>query len=391
MIGVDRMGTFKKRKGSFWPTQQQELLLLSALLKGSDAIDAWKEWRSRVDIDDIDHLDPGSYRLLPLLYHNLKSLQAQDPIMMKLKGVYRLTWYKNQMLFHTIAGLLRSFQSAGIETMVLKGAALTFLCYKDYGLRPMNDFDVLVHTDQAMPAIRRLQKLGWKPKDFEPREEYVSVSYSHGFEDESGREFDLHWHIFPQCREAHADDDFWGKAVLTKFHDLPTKTLNPTDQLLHICVHGARWNETPPFRWVADAIMILKNAENEIDWNRLAAQAEKRHLILPLLDTLQYLRDTFEAQIAPEIIKNLQSVTVPHLERMEYKITVNPATKWTAILDLWCQHSRLTENSNILRRMMQFPAFLQSIWGISLWKLPYCGFLKIVTWHQTRLSKNPSK
>ena len=379
------MGIILRREVSFWPTQQQELLLRAALLNGRDAAEAWKEWRSCVDIDDIDQLDLGSYRLLPLLYHNLNSQHVEDPIMMKLKGVYRLTWYKNQMLFHAIADLLQSFQNAAIETMVLKGAALTFRCYKDYGLRPMNDFDVLVHTDQAMTAIRLLQKLGWKPKYFEPHEGYISVSYSHGFEDKSGREIDLHWHVFSQCREAHADDDFWGKAVLTKFHDVPTNVLNPADQLLHICIHGARWNETPPFRWVADAIMILNNAYNEIDWNRLAVQAEKRHLILPLLDTLQYLRDTFEAPISPEIIKNLQAVRVPHRERMEYKIAVSPPTKWTAILDLWCQHSRLTGNTNTLRRIMKFPTFLQRIWGISLWKLPYWGFLKIITRHQNRV------
>lgn len=385
------MGTFKKRECSFWPTQQQELLLRAALLKGSIAVDAWKEWRSRVDIDDIDHLDPGSYRLLPLLYRNLNSQQTEDPIMMKLKGVYRLTWYKNHMLFHTSADLLRSFQNAGIETLVLKGAALTFLCYQDYGLRPMNDFDVLVHTDQAMPAIRLLKKMGWKPKAFEPHEGYISVSYSHGFEDKAGREVDLHWHIFSQCREAHADEDFWEKAVLTKFHDVPTNVLNPTDQLLHICVHGARWNKTPPFRWVADAIMILTNAHNEIDWKRLAVQAEKRHLILPLLDTLHYLTDTFHAPVPSKVLRELPNIPVPWIERIEYRIAINHPTPWTAILDLWCQHSRLTASTNTLHRIIKFPTFLQRIWGISLWKLPYWGFLKIITWHQKRLSKNPSR
>ncbi|OGW52266.1 MAG: hypothetical protein A2Y81_00350 [Nitrospirae bacterium RBG_13_43_8] len=384
------MGMIIKRQGSFWPTEQQELLLRAALLKGRGAIESWKEWRSRVDIDDIDRLDPGSYRLLPLLYRNLNSQQVEDPLMMKLKGVYRLTWYKNQMLFHAIADLLRSFQNSNIETMVLKGAALTFLCYKDYGLRPMNDFDVLVHTDQAMPAIRLLQNLGWKPKDFEPHEGYISVSYSHGFEDESGREIDLHWHVFSQCRDAHADDDFWGKAVVTKFHDVPTNVLNPTDQLLHICVHGARWNETPSFRWVADAIMILNNAHNEIDWNRLAVQAEKRHLILPLLDTLHYLRDIFEAPISPEIIKNLQAVRLPHLERMEYRIAVSPPTKWIAILDLWCQYSRLKGDTTFLHKLVHFLGFLQNIWGVALWRLPFHGFSKIITWHKNPMSKRAS-
>jgi len=380
MVLNDRNNVGTEMRGSsFWPTRQQELLLRAALFEGGYAVEAWKDWRSLVDIEDIDRLDPGSYRLLPLVYQNLKNLQALDPIMMKLKGVYRLTWYKNQILFHTISGLLQDFQNAGIETMVLKGAALTSLFYKNYGLRPMKDFDVLVHTDQAMPAIQLLKKLGWKPKDFEPQETYVSVSYSHGFEDESGRELDLHWHIFSQCRETHADDDFWGKATVISFHDVPTRVLNPTDQLLHICVHGARWNETPPFRWVADAIMILKNAGNEIDWHRLALQAEKRHLVLPLLDTLRYLSDFFEAPISPEMIKNIESVHVPFTERIEYNIAVSPPTKWKAFLDLWCQHSRLTKTSNILTRGIKFPAFLQRIWGISFWELPYYGFLKITS------------
>ena len=47
--------------GGFWPTSQQELLLRAALLPGKEAIDAWREWKSGVDVDQ---LDPGSLRLL---------------------------------------------------------------------------------------------------------------------------------------------------------------------------------------------------------------------------------------------------------------------------------------------------------------------------------------
>jgi hypothetical protein len=381
------MGIFEKREGVFWPTQQQELLLRAALLEGRDAVEAWKEWRSRVDIDDIDRLDPGSYRLLPLLYRNLNSHGAEDPIMMKLKGVYRLTWYKNQMLFHTITSLLRSFQRAGIDTMVLKGAALTLLCYRDYGLRPMNDFDVLVHTRDALSAVRLLRELGWNPLEFDPDEEYISVSYSHGFADKAGREFDLHWHLFSQCRTPDADNDFWKDAALTNFHGEPAYVLSPTDQLLHICVHGARWNETPPFRWVADAIMLLNNVHNNIDWNRLVLQAEKRHLITPLLETLHYLRDTFKAPVSPEMIKNLQAIRVPYPERMEYRIAVSPLTQWTAGLDLWFQHSRLSGHTSLPLRIARFPKFLQKIWGVPAWKLPFYGLSRIIRWHENRPSQ----
>lgn len=376
------MSAIGKKDGCFWPLPDQELLLKAALLGNDKAASAWNEWRSHVDIDDIDKLDPGSYRLLPLLYHNLYGLGIKDPILMKLKGVYRLTWYKNQMLFHTIAGLLRSFNDAGIECIVLKGAALILLCYRDYGLRPMNDFDVLVPAEQATSSIRLLHKLGWVPMDFEPDERYISVSYSHGFEDKAGRQFDLHWHLFSQCREAHADDDFWEQAVLREFHDVPARVLCLTDQLLHICVHGAHWNVTPPFRWVADAIMLLKRSPDGIDWNWLIGQAQKRRLVLPLLDTLNYLKETFDAPIAPEALKRLKDIYVPGIERMEYRIAVNPPTPWTAMLDLWCQHSRLTGNEGLPSRMAGFPSFLQKIWGVSLWKLPLHGLCKTLSWQR---------
>jgi len=383
------MSVPKKRQGGFWPTEQQELLLRAALLNGRDAADAWKEWRSRVDIDDINLLDPGSYRLLPLLYRNLNNQGVEDPLMMRLKGVYRLTWYKNQMLFHAMANILRSFHDAGIETMVLKGAALTLLCYKDYGLRPMNDFDVLIRPEKALPAIRLLKTIGCTPMYFVPTEEYMSVSYSHGFRNGAEQEFDLHWHMLFQSRGGSADDDFWDGAITADINGVAIEALNPTDQLLHVCIHGARWNVTPPFRWVADAITVLNTSQAGIDWNRLIGQAEKRRLILPLMDTLNYLKEVFDAPIATGVLKRLQDVPVPRTERMEYKIAVSPPTQWRAVLDLWCQHSRLAGNVGLTRRITGFPNFLENIWGIPAWKLPFHGLSKIVTWHENRLSKRP--
>jgi len=55
------------RVGGCWITKQQRLLLRAALLSGQDAIHAWENWIANVDIDRID---TGSYRLLPLLYHS---------------------------------------------------------------------------------------------------------------------------------------------------------------------------------------------------------------------------------------------------------------------------------------------------------------------------------
>ena len=378
----------KKRQGSFWPSEEQELLLQAALLKGADAINAWKKWKSSVDVDKVD---PASHRMLPLLYRNLQALGIKDPSIGKYKGVYRQTWYKNQMLFHAIASVLRSLQSADIQTMILKGAALTVSYYKDCGLRPMNDFDVLIRAEKALAAIKLLETGGWTPMDFVPTEEYISVSYSHGFRNAAGQEFDLHWHLLSESRGKNADDDFWNGGVAADINGVATRVLNPTDQLLHVCIHGARWNLTPPFRWVADAMTILNNARTTIDWNGIIQKAERRRLVLPLFDVLSYLKEMFDAPIEPECIRSLRKIHIPRIERIEYRIAVNPPTKWTAVLDLWCQHQRLAGNAGLAHKIATFPKFLENIWGIPPWKLPVHGLSKIITWRENRLWGKPSE
>ena len=370
----------------------------AALLQGNEATDAWYEWKSSVDVD---RLDPGSLRLLPLLYWNLRTHGVKDPLMSRFKGVYRLTWYENQMLFHNMSTLLHSFHNAGIQTMTLKGAALTLLHYRDYGLRPMDDFDVLVQTEQASAAINLLSRLGWTPELRPPEaftETYVSVTKAYHFADPAGRVLDLHWHVLPECCHASADDDFWDGAVLTKIHDVPTHALNPTDQLLHACVHGAKWSPVPPIRWAADAMMIMRTSQSEIDWNRLIKQAQERRLILPLRDTLSYLRDVFDAPIPPAVLQSMQDMPVSEVERGEYKARTRSAELVGPLLGLWLHYlhySRLVSDASLQHKLIGFPRFLQHIWGADhLWQVPFYAILKgmpriwkIMVWYSNRLAR----
>lgn len=244
-----------------WPTRRQELLLKASLLQGAGAVCAWEEWKSGVDFE---RLDPGSERLLPLLYHNLNK---QDPITDGLKRTYLQTWYKNQILFHKAGALLTAFHNAGIPTMMLKGAALTLLYYKNYGLRPMGDIDVLVPTNRAVEAISLLKEMNWTTNAESP-ERLISLVHGMDFHNASGQSIDLHWHVIHECRQEDADDDFWESAVSVKIENVQTLALCPADQLLHVFAHGVRWSEVPPFRWVADAMTVINSSQSEVDWNR---------------------------------------------------------------------------------------------------------------------------
>lgn len=234
------------------PTPDQELLLHACLLKGAAAVRAFDLWRARTDIDRLDH---GSYRLLPLLYANLRDLGSKDPLTEKLKGVYRRTWYTNQLLFHRAAALIQALEEAGLETLLFKGGALIPLHYKDLGLRPMGDFDVLVPTERATEAATVLQRNGWRPRLlFETQRLSRDCA---GFVSGSGQEVDLHWHLLEECCYEGADQPFWDNAVPLSLNGIPTRALGAADHLFYVCVHGSRWKDVPPVRWVPDALAIL--------------------------------------------------------------------------------------------------------------------------------------
>jgi hypothetical protein len=341
-------------------TKQQELLLQAAILKGSDSIDAWQEWKSRVDVEG-NH-DSGSFRLLPLLYKNLQRHGIRDPFIAKLKGIYRKAWYKNQTLFYDVGKMIRYFHDAGIKTMLLKGASLTVLYYKNYGVRPMSDIDVLVPGYQASSAVDLLHHAGWKPVlPFKK----VDLVYRHSclFKDQSGTELDLHWRPFMECQES-SWKNFWDKAVPLPLADTTTLSPNATDMLFHVIIHGVQWNLEPPIRWVADAMSVINCSDAEIDWMHLINQAEKQRTYLRVREGLNYLQSGFQARIPKSIMDTMNCLQASPLERVEYRCDVrNPKTWLDASFALFmsaiCRGLRLNNGSRLVPTIVGLLNYLQ--------------------------------
>ncbi|MEW6206963.1 MAG: nucleotidyltransferase family protein [Acidobacteriota bacterium] len=339
------------------PTAQQENLLRAALLRGQTAIRAWEEWKASIDIEN---LDSGTYRLLPLLYKNMLAHEVSDPLVDRLKSVYRHTWSKNQMLLRAAAGLLGAMRERRIETIALKGAALASLYYRDWGARQMSDFDLLVPTSKARETMSALQDLGWKPQTQWP-ERAILVRHSTDFSDSGGRSLDLHWHLMWECCREDDDADFWQAASPLLLGDEETLALCSADQLLHVCVHGSMWNPNPPFRWAADAMMIIQSSN--VDWNRLLAQTERRRLVLPVGRMLAWLRHSLDARVPDALIEEMQAIRVSRSERVEYRVKMRQMKGLSSLATFWFMQRRSSEGG-LLRRLAEFPRYLQYNWGL---------------------------
>ncbi|MEW5855839.1 MAG: nucleotidyltransferase family protein [Cyanobacteriota bacterium] len=356
------------------PNFEQKLLLRTALLQGKEAMDSWDKWKSSADIET---LDVESYRLLPLLYRNLSAHGVTDLHMARLKGVYRRTWCENQVLLEKIADVIRSVQNAGIEIMLLKDTALNLHYYPDKGLRMIHNIEFLVHPADVLKTIDVLTKIGWIAKGKIPN---IIAQFPHSlrFENKSKQYFYLRWHLFADAFQEDAEKDFWDSAILTKLDDFSAYVLNPTEQLLYVCVYGGTSNFVFPVTRLADAATLLNSYQSEIDWNRLVTQAQKYRLILPLQNILTILHEILNAPIPPLILQEVKNLPISKFERSEYQLMSKKEKSVTErLISRYLQYSRAVNPDNFKLRFLGFPRYLQYIWGLEhLWEVPLQAMMR---------------
>ena len=348
----------------FWPNPVQELLLRAALLPGVAAEEAFRKWLA---LADREHLDQGSYRMLPLLAHNLGRQGIRDPFLNLCLGVHRHTWVRNQMQLSQTRELLKEFRREGIPVMLLKGAALALAYYADCGLRPFEDIDLLVPTAQAQPAFALLRRMGFLPCHFPGREitrEYAGIFHAVVMVNERGLVVDLHWHLLFECLSSDADADFWGAAERVDKESDPLYVLSPTDQLFHACVHGYKhqvvsWEHIPPIRWVADALTVMAAGGARIDYRRLGCLAREFHLGLVLKLTIDYLLDRWGAPLPESFVQEMADCPVAAWECAEWRTQQKPSGILGGLPMMWRHYRRLKQSGATGRTVRNFTSYMQ--------------------------------
>jgi len=358
-----------RSKRDYLPNPEQVLLLRAALLDGNEALEAWNRWSDTVNLDDIDS---GSHRLLPLLYKNLKDLEVDGSKLGRIKGVYKHTWMRNQLVFLDIEPVIIALHDAGIEIMLLKDMALSIHIYDDFGMGPMVDNGILVPRADTQEAIEILCALGWNP-EFNYVRGDLPIAHAAHFASQEGNSLDLHGQMMYTDTERDFENGYWERAVDTNFGDIPVKVLCPTDQLIHACVHGVRWNLHPLIRWIADSYSILQIGE--IEWDHLVAHAQQLQVTKQLSSALCYLKAEFEQKIPDDVLQSLENTPVSRWENWNYQLSIREPLPIFGgfilqFICYWTYHRKKYPFPGLLR-------FMQFRWGLRyLWQVPFEGVLR---------------
>lgn len=353
-------------RAGLWPTEDQTLLLQAALAAPKDAEQAFLAWVKRQDLEK--EFDQGTFRLLPLLYDNLHRAGVQHPLMGRLKGIYRLAWYKNNRLFEQMRPIVATLHEAGIPIMTLKGVPLILQYYKNHALRPMADIDVLVPANYARQAIDVMEGAGFQHYA-PPSSDYLKYRHAMQYISKAGAEIDLHWHALYEFCEDGADKIFWDTARNVDFNGTPTLAPDPTRMFFHTVVHGVRWNDEPPIRWIPDAMTILRTAGHEIDWNEIVALAAERQVAHRLRLGLHFLHRHFGADIPESTLRNLDrqgTSWIQHIEntcvlRDRMELHRSPMGSLWLIFAEYCRYAR---NEGPIKFAVGFTHYVRFRWGL---------------------------
>ena len=349
------------------PSAEQALMLRAALLPGDAGKEAARDWLASADFE---RLGKASRMVLPILYERLRQDGFSSPLMPVLKGVKRHTWYNNRRLFHYGGEAVHILKQDEIDVMVIKGAAMVIDYYHDESMRPMGDLDILVRYSNKRSALRLLLEQGWVMKDkhlFTDQfleEGLFEIGKAVQLIHPTGIHLDLHWNLTSYCLGEVTDNDFWLAADECEFEGQLVKVLNPTDQLLHILVHGAPWSTISPIRWIPDAVTVL-NSHPEFNWERLIDQTQQRSLTLIVGNALQNMHGYSQVIVPPRVLSALDRIAPRIFERTENLHLTHPGRKglFLSILRIVSDYLRYSRNRSLLDTVLLMPRYLKLRFG----------------------------
>jgi hypothetical protein len=358
------------------PTDEQVLLVEAALLDQDSAIDAWDRWRSSAQLDRIDD---GSAALLPIVYRNLAEYGVSDSMLRHARRAYQIAWLTNERLFDAISTLLADLREEGIKTMILKGTALALLYYQDLGLRSLGDVDLLIRPHDVTNAINTLTRLGWTKTGRTPRvltQTYLSARRAIHFSSDRIAKLDLHWHVMDESCGLNADRSFWINAIPTAVRGVQTCAMCPTDQLLHVCAHEARWTPVALPRWIVDAITILRASPRELDWIRLVSHAQRLGLVLPVREALEGVLQVVDAPIPSSVLNDLHRVPLSRSDHRAHAIRSLPPSPLRLLETEYRRLSLELARKGKRYWILFLPSYARALWGLDrAWQLPLHVFL----------------
>ena len=290
----------------------QGLLLVAATQPESAARSAWDEWRAQCKIEAAD---ANCQSLFSLVYANLISRGGGAESNL-LNGIYKRTWYANQLALSQMRTLLDLLAGNGIPAVAMNDASLVIGLYRDIGHRTIRCLDVLVHAEHWHRSVDLAAANGWRALRRKPLARSNTLLVI-PFSGPVGHTARIWTNLFSAEPQSDTEARIWDAAQECEFMGQPVSTLGPVEQLLCLSADTCREREVPLIRF-ADARLTVESLRSDFDWTRLVWQAQRYEHILPLRNMLAFLASTLSVPLPPWVLPALNKMAISHGELLQY-------------------------------------------------------------------------
>jgi hypothetical protein len=247
--------------------------------------------------------------VIPLLYRHLKAAcpgSVPTEVYLDLQKVYLLNTRRNLILARELIGILRDLQEHGIQAVPFKGPALAMMAYGDIACRSFSDLDIMVAKDDVLSARDVLLSRGYRPQvAFTAKQErnILKNVCEYNFVRSNPSAFvEVHWKFHTDYYYVPPIEGIWSRLVSINLEGAPVASFSANDLVLILSSHAAK-HDWSTLKFICDFAGLI--SRSKIDWNRVAACAEKAGLLRILHISLILAKDLLGAQIPLQMIEGV--------------------------------------------------------------------------------------
>jgi hypothetical protein len=248
----------------------------------------------------------------PLVYRSLKSAcwdKVPAMVQTALQEYTRANTGRCLFLTAELIRLLRLFDDAGIPAVPIKGPAIASAVYGSICLREFTDLDLLVRLEDLEHVQRLLKTQRYTERETVTgcQRGFIRNECEQGFwGPENASLVEIHWRLAQRYFDFPLDlESRWGSLVETDLEGYKILAFPPEDQLLLLCVHGARhlWSS---LKWICDVAEFVR-AFPALDWQQVLHDASQVGDVRTILLGLALAQQLLDAELPAPLLARIQS------------------------------------------------------------------------------------
>lgn len=276
-------------------------LALQTAIASCYSSDAADQWQLLLEKNPPNWPALSSYAanlgLAPLLYDAIRRSDDSaipDEILSELRKQYYDTAGFNLLILQELVAVLRSFDSAGIDVVVLKGAALVLDVYERLAHRPMIDLDLLIRFGDLELAIEILIQRDYQEIRPAPFADDTGLFWNEIMlvqKEEKGPAIELHWHLI--------DNPYYATRLKTEalmegsrqlsVADVVPKVLNLEDQIIHLCCHNLYHHLGRFTHSLVDIAFLVAKYGDDVNWQTIIQKSESSNVTTAVSSAIKQL------------------------------------------------------------------------------------------------------